>query len=96
MSAYIIGRIEADQPELLKPYQASTPAIIKKYGGKFISRGGAVTTLEGPVESRRIVMVEFPTFSDAEAFFASVEYTEARKLREGIGAFELIIVDGID
>lgn len=95
MPAYIVIRINVDEPELLKDYQAATPPIIEKYGGRFVARGGPVVTLEGPVESRRIVIIEFPELSDAETFYHSPEYTQARKLREGIAVAEFIAIDGI-
>ena len=95
MSAYIVIRIAADNPAMLKEYQAVTPAIIKQYKGRFLARGGSVVSLEGPDESRRIVLIEFPALSDAQAFYGSPEYTEARKLREGIAVAEFIAVEGI-
>ncbi|MHC4540451.1 MAG: DUF1330 domain-containing protein [Planctomycetota bacterium] len=52
-------------------------------------------TLEGPPESRRIVIIEFPELSDAEAFYNSPEYSEARKLREGVAVADFIAVDGV-
>jgi len=93
--AYIIVRLKADDPGLLKDYQAVTPGIIAKYKGRFIARGGQVVTLEGPAEPRRIVIIEFPELTDAEAFYHSQEYREARRLREGIAEAEFIAVEGL-
>jgi len=95
MAAYIIARVDVNDPSLLKDYLAATPPIIEKYHGKFIARGGATVTLEGPEEKRRIVLIEFPSLREAEAFYRSQEYSEARKLREGIAAAEFIAVDGV-
>jgi uncharacterized protein (DUF1330 family) len=95
MSAYIVARVAVDDPALLKEYLAATPPIIEKYQGKFISRGGSTITLEGPTESRRIVIIEFPELSDAEAFYNSPEYTEARKLRERVAVADFIAVNGV-
>jgi uncharacterized protein (DUF1330 family) len=95
MSAYIIARVDVDDPSLLKGYLAATPPIIEKYHGKFIARGGSTITLEGPEETRRIVLIEFPSLQNAQAFYHSEEYSQARKLREGIAVAEFIAVDGI-
>lgn len=95
MPAYLIIRMHAEEPGLLKDYQAATPAIIAKYKGRFIARGGSVVTLEGPEETRRIVIIEFPGMADAEAFYRSPEYDMARKLREGLAVAEFIAVEGI-
>lgn len=92
----MLVKVAVDDPARLKAYQTVAPPIVEKYRGKFIVRGGSSVTLEGPVESRRIVLIEFPTVSDAEAFYHSPEYSEARKLREGIGTFECVAVEGLD
>ena len=95
MTAYIVARVEVADPAMLKDYMATTPPIIAKYHGKFIARGGTTVTFEGPTESRRIILIEFPDLSDAEAFYNSPEYSEARKLREGVAIAEFIAIEGI-
>ncbi len=95
MPAYMFIRIAVDDPAQLKAYQLAAPPIVEKYRGKFIVRGGSPVTLEGQADSRRIVAIEFPELSDVQAFYHSPEYSEARKLREGIGSFEAIAVDGV-
>lgn len=95
MPAYIVARVDARDPALLKDYQAAVPPILAKYGGKFIARGGSVVTLEGPAEARRVVLMQFPAMSDAEAFYRSAEYAQARKLREGLATIEFIAVEGL-
>ena len=94
MPAYLLVRMAAPNPELLKPYQLATPAVVARFGGRFIVRGGPVVTLEGPEEHRRIVVLEFPDLDKAKAFFASEEYAAARQLREGLAEAEIIAVDG--
>jgi uncharacterized protein (DUF1330 family) len=45
MTAYIIGRIEVTDWQQYQAYMKVTPEAIKKFGGKFISRGGELVTL---------------------------------------------------
>jgi len=94
MSAYIVIRIASDNPEQLKAYQQATPPIIEKYRGRFVVRGGASETLEGPLETRRLVLLEFPDMEAAKTFYHSPEYTHARSLREGIATAEFVAVEG--
>jgi len=96
MSAYMILRIEIDESARLDDYRVAAAPAIAKYHGKFIVRGGSVVSLEGPEESRRIVVIEFPTLAGAKACYNSPEYQKALKLREGIGHFEVITVDGVE
>ncbi|MES2822788.1 MAG: DUF1330 domain-containing protein [Pseudomonadota bacterium] len=95
MSALIIFRIKVSDPSLLKEYQRKVPPLVEKHKGKFLVRSDQVTTLEGPEENRRIVVIEFPELEDAKGFYDSVEYKEAKKLRENISEFECIAVQGI-
>ncbi len=94
MPAYLIVKVSVDDPARLKAYQEATPPIIAKHKGKFIVRGGETETLEGPEDRRRTVILEFPSLAEAKAYYHSPEYAEARKLRDGIGNFDVMIVDG--
>ena len=59
-----------------------------------IVRGGATETLEGPEETRRIVIIEFPSMEQAKAFYTSSDYQKAKALRDGAGEGQFIVVDG--
>lgn len=95
MSAYIIGRIEVTEWDQYKKYIAETPGVIAKFGGRFIVRGGDMNTLEGPEETRRVVVIEFPSLDKAKEFYYSEEYTQTRKLRENAAIASLIAIDGV-
>ena len=94
MSAYIIGRVEiTDWPRYLE-YMKHTPGIIARHGGKFIARGGETTTLEGPAETSRVIILEFPDLESARSFYQSSEYQEAKGLREGAALAQFVMIDG--
>ena len=57
MSAYAIVRATITDAERFKDYVARTPALLEKYGAKFLARGGDVVTLEGDAENRRICLL---------------------------------------
>ncbi len=95
MAAYVIARVNVTDPEKYKGYQALTPNAIAKNGGKFIVRGGAITTLEGEAENRRVVVLEFADVEAAKTFYDSPEYKEARDARENAADFQMIVVEGV-
>lgn len=95
MSAYVIARIRVTDWERYKEYVKATPTVIAKFGGRFIARGGEMTTLEGPEETRRVVLIEFPSMENARAFYTSAEYQDVRKLRIGAAVAELVVIQGI-
>ncbi len=94
MAAYIIGRIDVTNPAGYSEYTRRTPEVIAKFGGRFLARGGKSATLEGPTETRRVVILEFPSLERAEAFFHSTEYAEVKKFRAGVAVAEFLMVDG--
>jgi uncharacterized protein (DUF1330 family) len=95
MAAYIIARISVSDWEKYKAYVQATPAVIAKYGGKFLSRGGELVTLEGPEETQRIVLIEFPSLDRAQEFYHSPDYQAARKLRLEAATGQLIAIEGV-
>ena len=95
MSAYVIARVNVTNPEKYKGYQALTPDAIAKNGGKFLARGGPITTMEGEEETRRVVVLEFDTVYAAKSFYDSPEYNEARAARENAADFQMIVIEGV-
>lgn len=92
LSAYFIARVKITDRDQYQKYLDLVPGIIKKYNGTVLSRTEQPQTLEGPDESRRIVVIEFPSTGKAEEFYYSDEYQEAKKLREQAATGEIIIV----
>ena len=94
MAAYIIARVAVTDWSRYREYTKATPEVIARYGGKFIIRGGEIVTLEGEPETRRLVVLEFPTLKQAQEFYHSPEYTQAKQLRGGAAIGQFIAVDG--
>lgn len=95
MPGYLIARIAVTDLEQYREYMKASPGAIEEAGGRFLARGGEITTLEGPEETHRIVLVEFPTAEAARAFYHSDRYTAIRRLREGAATGQFIVVAGV-
>lgn len=93
--AYIVAQVDVTHAERYAEYAKETPAIIAKYGGRFVARAGKTVTLEGPPARSRVVVIEFPSLEQAQAFYNSPEYAAARKLREGAASAQFIAVEGV-
>src|SRR5688572_19951689 len=59
MPAYIIVLADVTDPEQYAQYTKVTPSVVAHFGGRFVARGGRTETLEGPPETRRVVLIEF-------------------------------------
>lgn len=95
MPAYLIARIRVTDPEQYKKYIAVTPGILAGFGGRFIARGGETITLEGPEETSRVVIVEFPSLDNIREFYSSPEYQEAMKIRAEAAEVSMMAVAGV-
>ena len=96
MPAYVIAHIDIHDPKAYERYRAEVPATITQYGGRFIARGGVTKTLTGDWGgSPRLVILEFPTMEQAQAWWDSPEYTPLRKFRETISDGKIVLVQGL-
>ena len=77
-------------------YVAQNGPIFKKYGARFLARGGAFEDKEGARHRTRNVVIEFPDYATALACYASPEYQRLVGLRAAFAEGELIIVEGYD
>ena len=93
--AYWIARVDVDNEQGYRPYMAANPAIFKKFGGRFVVRGGRFTVAEGQGRSRNVV-IEFPDYDTALACFRSPEYQANIKVRQPHAIVDLIIIEGCD
>ncbi len=95
MPAYWVARSRINDPAEYKKYTDRVPAILARYGGKVLARGGRYQVLEGPQKFQRFVVIEFPSLEQAVACHESAEYQEAAAFRKGgAGEVELVIVEG--
>ena len=94
MIAYWVARSKINDPVEYKKYTDRVPAIIARFGGRVLARGGNYRILEGPEHFHRFVVIEFPSLADAVACHDSAEYQEAAAFRRGgAGEVELVIVE---
>ena len=91
---YIIAEVDVSNAAQYGEYAKGTPALVEKYGGRFIARGGRVATLEGAAAAGRLVIIEFPSFERAKEYYDSAEYQAVRKLRLGAANFRGVLVEG--
>jgi uncharacterized protein (DUF1330 family) len=95
MRGYILAEIEITNPEGYKGYSSQVLATIEKFGGKFLSRGGTNTPLEGEWPQRRRVIIEFPTVEAARKWYDSPEYEKPKALRKANSNGRLLLLEGV-
>lgn len=90
---YVIARAVVTNATQWSVYAAAAGEAIKKYGGEPLVRGGRMEVAEGEGRARNVV-IEFESLDAARAYAFSPEYAAARKLREGAGTIDIVVVEG--
>lgn len=97
MAAYFICTMSIHDPETYRKYTALTPATLARYGGKFLTRGDAVETVEGgPVFEERLVLIEFPDRQTALAWYNDADYQSAAVFRRLASKGRMLLQAGRD
>jgi uncharacterized protein (DUF1330 family) len=92
---YWIGRVDVKSDEGYKPYAAANAAIFKKFGGRYVVRGGKFECVEGAARSRNVV-IEFPDFAAALACYRSPEYQANIRVRQPHAIADIIVIEGYE
>jgi uncharacterized protein (DUF1330 family) len=95
MAAYVISDVEFLDPPQVERYRALAQAAIATYGGRYLTRGGAVEPVEGDWKPECIIIVEFPTMERAREWYRSPEYARALEVRRTALRRDLIFVAGV-
>ena len=96
MPAYFFCTMTVHDPETYRKYTALTPTTIARHGGRFLTRGDPVQTLEGPVFSERMVLIEFPDEKSALAWYNDADYQSASEFRRLASKGRMILQSGRD
>ena len=94
MPVYFIVDLEVTDPAGFEEYRQLVPATIQQYGGRYVVRGGAVETLEGDWQPKRVVVLEFPSLEQAKRWYNSEAYRDPKALRFKTAKCQLILVEG--
>jgi uncharacterized protein (DUF1330 family) len=92
MPAYVIAMMYIHDPETYRKYTDLTPPTVKKYGGRFLTRGEEVTTMEGEPYTGRMVILEFPSKTHVEDWIADPDYQAAIEFRHASSTMGRLLV----
>ena len=94
MKGYVVCVYKSiSNEEKLKEYAVKASAAVEKYKGKFLIRGGRSTSNEGD-KSPRTVVIEFPSYDEANNFYNSKEYQGAHSILEGYAERQHQTIEG--
>lgn len=96
MSGYFIfdNRQTLDQ-SAIDAYIAKAPATVAAFGGIYRSIYGKMLVVEGDYRPNLPIIIEFPTFERAKAWYESEMYQELKQLRVNAQVGTGYLVEGL-
>ena len=94
-AGYIIAYVDVTDPQQYEQYKVLSSRAMQAHGAEVLVRGGKTEPLEGEWAPTRVVVLKFPSYEAAKAFYASEEYLAARQSREHAAKMNMIVVEGV-
>jgi uncharacterized protein (DUF1330 family) len=92
---YQIGNVTVHDAEGFKEYSEQASEMVKRYGGRYLARGGAIEVLEGDWTPNRLVVIEWPSTEHAKRWYESDEYKAIADIRQRCADTDLVLVEGL-
>ena len=92
MPAYVVAMMSIEDADTYRKYTDRTPPIVKKYGGRFLTRGESIASVEGETYDGRMVLLEFPSKADVDAWYADPEYQNAMQYRQAASTMHRLLI----
>jgi uncharacterized protein (DUF1330 family) len=97
MSHYLIAQVKVTDDSWIPEYAEKVHGMVHRHGGKYLSRSGAITALEGEVPDVDLVaLIEFPSMGSLQAFVDDPEYAPFAKARQDGTNSQLFAIDSND
>jgi uncharacterized protein (DUF1330 family) len=84
-----------NQEVYVKDYVPKAQAAIRASGGKFLAAGGKTTSIEGDPPKTRIVLQQWDSLEQIQAYRNSAAFKDLLPLREKLAKFRSFTVEGI-
>lgn len=94
MPAYLIVNIAVRDRARFADYVALAPAIVERFGGRYLVRAGASEVLEGDPEINRTSVIEFPSMQSIRDFYHSTEYQKIVPIRLESADTQMFCIEG--
>jgi len=94
LRAYLVLDFSIDDFAKFKVYIEQIPAFIEKHSGRYIVRGEVPQVVEGDWQPQRLVIIEFPGNTQANAFLQDPDAQPLFAIRHSTTDSKLILVEG--
>jgi uncharacterized protein (DUF1330 family) len=97
MTVYLIADVKVTDDTWIPDYAANVHNIVHSHGGKYLSRSGNITTIEGEeLGATLVASIEFPSIEAVQAFVNDPDYAKYQKARQAGSISRLYVIDDTD
>ena len=97
MAVYLIADVKVTDDAWIPDYAANVHDIVHKHGGKYLSRSGNITTIEGEgLDTTLIALLEFPSRDALQAFVDDPAYAPYLQARQAGSISRFHVIDDTD
>ena len=92
---YSVAEIEILDQAAYATYVPKAQAAIKAAGAKFLAAGGKVTAVDGEPPKSRVVIQQWASLEQFQAYRNSAAYKDLLPIREKVAKFRTFVVAGV-
>jgi uncharacterized protein (DUF1330 family) len=92
---FVILDVAIRDVERYLTYMERVAPALEAAGGRYLARGGVLTTYEGDWRPPRIVLIEFPSQAAFESFYYGAAYEGIREIRDEVSTGRMVGVEGL-
>jgi uncharacterized protein (DUF1330 family) len=97
MPVFVIAEVKVTDDSWIPGYAAQVHDIVHRHGGKYLSRSGSITPLEGtPPDLSLVALLQFPTLEAVKGFVDDPAYAPFAKARQAGTVSTLYAIDDTD
>lgn len=91
---YLVVEVEVTDREAFDRYRSVALPVLARYEGRLIVNNGKMESLEGGWAPASLLIVEFPSYEQARAFYFSTEYQVALPMRLAASNSKAVLIEG--
>jgi uncharacterized protein (DUF1330 family) len=92
---YSVAEIEIVDQAAYAAYVPKAQAAIKAAGAKFLAAGGKITAVDGEPPKSRVVIQQWDSLEQFQAYRNSAAYKDLLPIREKVAKFRTFVVAGV-
>ena len=97
MAVYLIADIKVTDDSWIPDYAAHVHDLVDKHGGKYLSRSGNISTIEGEgLDTTLVAILKFPSMETLQGFVDDPEYKKYKLARQAGSNSRFHVIDDTD